>query len=364
MLYSEPIRERLVEPLVVSAERHFAAKQLGNGRVLASDLAARGDPVEGEPRWRAHVRDTIRALLPQLEFVSFPVSPGTYDVTPDHQAILGAVPGTDGVWIAAGSPATASSMSPVVGSSIAAAVAGEPPTTTCAARSNGSMRRVDPRARDGQPSRAREGEQLDHPRPGGKGEGEGGREGGKEREREGRGREGGGGGRGRGKKREEGRGGEGGGGGGEGGGRKGEGGGGGTGRSPVQHGIDLDLDEDAFGDEAGHEQRRVHGRDLPNRARCASAAPCQSQPAARKIRVRAVADRAAEVLDRGEGDPEGVEAFSVDVAARLRRGPAGRDPRARADGARVAGEALGAASGPEDPRSGLIPVPLGEELLA
>ena len=73
MLYSESIRERLLEPLVVSAERHFAAKQLGNGRVLASDLAARGDPVEGEPRWRAHVRDTIRALLPQLEFVSFPV---------------------------------------------------------------------------------------------------------------------------------------------------------------------------------------------------------------------------------------------------------------------------------------------------
>ena len=128
MLYSESIRERLLEPLVVSAERHFAAKQLGNGRVLASDLAARGDPVEGEPRWRAHVRDTIRALLPQLEFVSFPVlAPGTYDVTPDHQAILGAVPGADGVWIAAGFSGHGFMMSPVVGSSIAAAVAGEPP---------------------------------------------------------------------------------------------------------------------------------------------------------------------------------------------------------------------------------------------
>jgi glycine/D-amino acid oxidase-like deaminating enzyme len=128
MLYSEPIRERLVEPLVVSAERHFAAKQLGNGRVLASDLAARGDPVEGEPRWRAHVRDTIRSLLPQLEFVSFPVfAAGTYDVTPDHQAILGAVPSADGVWIAAGFSGHGFMMSPVVGSSIAAAVAGEPP---------------------------------------------------------------------------------------------------------------------------------------------------------------------------------------------------------------------------------------------
>jgi len=30
-LYSEPIGERLLEPLVISAERHFAAKQLATG---------------------------------------------------------------------------------------------------------------------------------------------------------------------------------------------------------------------------------------------------------------------------------------------------------------------------------------------
>jgi len=128
MLYSEPIRERLVEPLVVSAERHFASKQLGNGRVLASDLSARGDPAEGEPRWRRHVRETIRGLLPQLEYVEFPVlAAGTYDVTPDHQAILGAVPGTDGVWIAAGFSGHGFMMSPAVGRRLAAAIAGDPP---------------------------------------------------------------------------------------------------------------------------------------------------------------------------------------------------------------------------------------------
>jgi sarcosine oxidase subunit beta len=128
MFYSEPVRERLVEPLVVSPERHFAAKQLGNGRVVASDLAARGDPVEGEPRWRAHVREAIRELLPQLEYVEFPVlAAGTYDVTPDHQAILGSVPGADGVWIAAGLSGHGFMMSPVVGRSMAAAIAGEPP---------------------------------------------------------------------------------------------------------------------------------------------------------------------------------------------------------------------------------------------
>jgi sarcosine oxidase subunit beta len=128
MLYSDPIRERLVEPLVVSAERRFAAKQLGNGRVVASDLGARGDPAEGEPGWRTHVRETIRELLPRLEYVEFPVlAAGTYDVTPDHQAILGAVPGLDGVWIAAGFSGHGFMMSPVVGRSIAAAIAGDPP---------------------------------------------------------------------------------------------------------------------------------------------------------------------------------------------------------------------------------------------
>jgi glycine/D-amino acid oxidase-like deaminating enzyme len=127
MLYSDPIADRLVEPLVVSAELHFAAKQLGNGRVLASDLSARGDPAEGEPGWRAHVRQSIRDLLPRLEYVEFPVlTAGTYDVTPDHQAILGPVPGADGVWIAAGFSGHGFMMSPVVGSSLAAAIAGDP----------------------------------------------------------------------------------------------------------------------------------------------------------------------------------------------------------------------------------------------
>ena len=47
LFLSEPVPERLLEPLVVAPELHFAAKQLGSGRVLASDLAAVGDPRRG-----------------------------------------------------------------------------------------------------------------------------------------------------------------------------------------------------------------------------------------------------------------------------------------------------------------------------
>ena len=100
LFYSAPISERLLEPLVVSPERGFAAKQLGNGRVLASDLRARGDEAESGG-WRANVRAGIEELLPVLTYVSFPLLVrGEYDVTPDHQPLLGEV--DERVYVAAG----------------------------------------------------------------------------------------------------------------------------------------------------------------------------------------------------------------------------------------------------------------------
>jgi sarcosine oxidase subunit beta len=103
LFFSRPLQERLLEPLVVSPERSFAAKQLGDGRVLASDLDARGDLEEGAPRWRARIREGIAELLPMLERVEFPtISTGVYDITPDRQPILGPLPGLDRLQLAAG----------------------------------------------------------------------------------------------------------------------------------------------------------------------------------------------------------------------------------------------------------------------
>jgi sarcosine oxidase subunit beta len=100
LFYSEPIGERLLEPLVISPTREFAAKQLGNGRVLVSDLGARGD-ASGAESWRANIRAGIDELLPILTYVSLPLLVhGEYDVTPDHQPILGRV--DDHVYVAAG----------------------------------------------------------------------------------------------------------------------------------------------------------------------------------------------------------------------------------------------------------------------
>lgn len=123
LFFSAPIRERLLEPLVIAPERHFAAKQLADGRVLASDLSGRGDEREGRERWRATIRSASDALLPQLEHVSYPLLVhGVYDVTPDHQPILGEV--DDGLFVAAGFSGHGFMIAPAVARIVADAVTG------------------------------------------------------------------------------------------------------------------------------------------------------------------------------------------------------------------------------------------------
>lgn len=120
LFYSRPIRERLLEPLVVALDRHFAAKQLADGRVLASDLSAAEGDGAGQTVWKRRVREHIDALLPRLEPVTFPLLiEGFYDMTPDGQAIVGPVSGLDGLWLAAGFSGHGFMMAPVVGRVIA-----------------------------------------------------------------------------------------------------------------------------------------------------------------------------------------------------------------------------------------------------
>jgi sarcosine oxidase subunit beta len=128
LFFSNRINERLLEPLVVVPSMSFAAKQLADGRVLASDLSAAGDPSDGRKRWRVQIQRGIESVLPILEFVSFPLLvEGFYDMTPDHQPLLGEVDGFDGLWLAAGFSGHGFMMAPAVGRRLAAALAGEAP---------------------------------------------------------------------------------------------------------------------------------------------------------------------------------------------------------------------------------------------
>ena len=123
LFYSNPVQERILEPLVVSPDQQFAAKQLADGSVLTSDLSASGDANQA-PEWLARVRESIATLLPILQYVTFPVRvEGFYDLTPDSQPVLGNVPGYSGLWLAAGLSGRGFMMAPAVGRLMAEAVA-------------------------------------------------------------------------------------------------------------------------------------------------------------------------------------------------------------------------------------------------
>jgi sarcosine oxidase subunit beta len=126
LFLSDPIRERLLDPLVVSTEQRIAAKQLANGRVLASDLGAAGDAKTEGDTWRQTLARAIDQLLPILRYVSFPVlTGGLYDLTPDRQPLVGEVQNQPGLWVAAGFSGHGFMLAPAVGRRLAAAVAGD-----------------------------------------------------------------------------------------------------------------------------------------------------------------------------------------------------------------------------------------------
>jgi sarcosine oxidase, subunit beta len=123
LFLGEPVERRLLEPLVVSAERGLAAKQLADGRLLASDLRAAGDPERHEAEWRHAVATRLGELLPGLAHVRLPQRrSGLYDLTPDRQPVLGAV--APGLHVAAGFSGHGFMVAPAVGRRLAAAVLG------------------------------------------------------------------------------------------------------------------------------------------------------------------------------------------------------------------------------------------------
>jgi sarcosine oxidase subunit beta len=127
LFYSDPLPDGLLRPLVVSAEREFAAKQLADGRVLASDLMAAGDPSSSSPGWLQRVHDVIGDLLPELAGVEFPtVVSGEYDATPDSQPIVGAVGPDDGLFVAAGFSGHGFMLAPAIGRRLADLALGQP----------------------------------------------------------------------------------------------------------------------------------------------------------------------------------------------------------------------------------------------
>ncbi|MDA8354931.1 MAG: FAD-binding oxidoreductase [Actinomycetota bacterium] len=123
LFYSNPIHQRILEPLVVSEEKKFAAKQLGDGSVLASDLSAGSIESEGELEWRRHLDERIEELLPILSHVSFrTLVRGEYDMTPDGLPVVSRVLPDADLWVAVGNSGRGFMMAPAIGDLVSKAV--------------------------------------------------------------------------------------------------------------------------------------------------------------------------------------------------------------------------------------------------
>ncbi|UII57545.1 FAD-binding oxidoreductase [Cytobacillus spongiae] len=128
ILYTNRIEERVLEPLLVSFEKGFAAKQLTDGTLYLSYLGKDLKPPYNMFDFQYKAAEVGMEIFPPLEHVVFKTHvDGVYDSTPDHQAILGDVDGLTGYFQAVGMSGHGFMMSPAIGEALAASVLNEKP---------------------------------------------------------------------------------------------------------------------------------------------------------------------------------------------------------------------------------------------
>lgn len=129
LMFTNRIEERVLEPLMISLEMGFAAKQLTDGTLYLSYLGSDLQPPYNHYEYQLRVAEVGAAIFPPLERMEMrSFVDGTYDTTPDHQAILGDVDGVDGYYQAVGMSGHGFMMGPAVGLCMAQMVLGETPT--------------------------------------------------------------------------------------------------------------------------------------------------------------------------------------------------------------------------------------------
>ncbi|WP_423410464.1 NAD(P)/FAD-dependent oxidoreductase [Heyndrickxia sp. MSNUG] len=128
ILYTNRVEERILEPLLVSFEKGFAAKQLTDGTLYLSYLGKDLKPPYNMFDFQYKAAEVGMEIFPPLENVVFKTHvDGTYDSTPDHQAILGDVDGLVGYYQAVGMSGHGFMMSPAIGEAVSSIVLGNPP---------------------------------------------------------------------------------------------------------------------------------------------------------------------------------------------------------------------------------------------
>lgn len=127
ILYTKRIEQRLIEPLLISFEKGFAAKQLSDGVIYMSYLGANPGTLSSF-EFQMKAAEVGMELFPPLEQVEFSsYTDGTYDSTPDHQAILGDVDELSNYYQAVGMSGHGFMMAPIIGETVADLIAGKQP---------------------------------------------------------------------------------------------------------------------------------------------------------------------------------------------------------------------------------------------
>ncbi|MGM7702524.1 NAD(P)/FAD-dependent oxidoreductase [Pseudalkalibacillus sp. Hm43] len=120
ILYTNRVEERVLEPLLVSFEKGFAAKQLTDGTLYLSYLGPDQQHPYNSFSFQLRAAEVGIKLFPKLEELEFRSHvDGRYDSTPDHQVILGDVDGIEGYWQAVGMSGHGFMMAPAIGRAMA-----------------------------------------------------------------------------------------------------------------------------------------------------------------------------------------------------------------------------------------------------
>ncbi|MHC0039068.1 NAD(P)/FAD-dependent oxidoreductase [Pseudoneobacillus sp. C159] len=128
ILYTNRVEKRVLEPLLVSFEKGFAAKQLTDGIIYLSYLGKDFKPPYDSFDFQLRAAEVGMEIFPPLEEVVFKTHlDGKYDSTPDHQAILGDVDGLPGYYQAVGMSGHGFMMSPAIGDTMASLILGQTP---------------------------------------------------------------------------------------------------------------------------------------------------------------------------------------------------------------------------------------------
>ncbi|WP_027964689.1 NAD(P)/FAD-dependent oxidoreductase [Halalkalibacillus halophilus] len=128
ILYTNRIEKRLIEPLLISFEKGFAAKQLSDG-VLYMSYLGESEKKLSSFEFKMKAAEVGMEIFPPLEQVEFRThTDGVYDSTPDHQAILGDVDGVEGYYQAVGMSGHGFMMAPIIGETLADLIDGKEPS--------------------------------------------------------------------------------------------------------------------------------------------------------------------------------------------------------------------------------------------